>query len=69
MVFRCVQLIYIINYLLDIDECATDRRTCDTNAMCNNKIGSFLCTCNTGYTGNGITCEGMLCEILFRHVP
>ena len=30
----------------------------DVNAYCNNTVGSFNCTCNSGYTGNGTTCAG-----------
>jgi len=31
---------------------------CDGNAACNNTEGSFACTCNIGYTGNGTYCAG-----------
>ena len=31
---------------------------CDTQAICNNTAGSYTCTCQPGYTGNGITCSG-----------
>ena len=33
-----------------------DYSLCDINASCMNGI----CACNTGYLGNGITCEGAL---------
>ena len=29
---------------------------CDKNARCTNLEGSFSCTCNPGYIGNGIMC-------------
>ena len=29
---------------------------CDANAECSNTIGSFSCSCNPGYTGDGTTC-------------
>ena len=46
--------------LLDIDECAnTTLNDCDVNARCNNTEGSFNCTCNTGYTGDGVNCTSM----------
>ncbi|HEY5921646.1 MAG TPA: EGF domain-containing protein [Kofleriaceae bacterium] len=40
----------------DIDECTLMTDNCDANAMCANTPGSFTCTCNTGYMGNGVTC-------------
>lgn len=33
---------------------------CNANAACTNTPGSFTCACMTGYTGDGITCTGML---------
>jgi len=45
---------------VDIDDCATNNGGCDTHASCSNTPAGFItCTCNTGYTGNGITCDGM----------
>jgi len=44
---------------LDIDECETNVDNCDqVNGNCSNTEGSFECTCNVGYTGDGIDCEG-----------
>jgi hypothetical protein len=34
----------------DIDECALFQ-PCDVHAVCENTIGSFICTCNPGYSG------------------
>ena len=35
---------------------------CDTiNAFCTNLDGGYLCTCDVGYSGDGLTCAGMLC--------
>ena len=31
---------------------------CDENACCDDALGDFSCDCNTGYTGNGVTCTG-----------
>jgi len=30
------------------------------NAKCENTIGSRNCTCNEGYSGNGINCLGKM---------
>ena len=46
--------------IADIDECADDdSNNCDSDrAMCTNEIGSFNCSCNDGFSGNGTFCEG-----------
>ena len=44
-------------YFSDIDECARNL-SCHVNANCTNTIGSHVCTCHTGYTGDGQTCSG-----------
>ncbi|KAI8481558.1 transmembrane receptor protein tyrosine kinase [Branchiostoma belcheri] len=41
----------------DIDECTAGIDNCDTQATCTNTDGSFNCTCNSGYTGDGVTCS------------
>ena len=46
----------LIFHLSDIDECFSD--PCHSNATCNNTIGSFTCTCVSGYAGDGIQCFG-----------
>lgn len=43
---------------LDIDECAMGTDSCDENADCDNAIGNYTCTCQSGYSGNGTVCEG-----------
>ena len=45
---------------VDIDECATNLDTCDLNAECTDTDGSFNCTCNHGYVGDGETCSELL---------
>ena len=54
-------IIYNFSCLLypDIDECANDAsNNCSSNANCTDTIGSYDCTCNVGYDGDGFSCEG-----------
>lgn len=39
----------------DVDECVSS--PCHSNATCNNTAGSYECTCNSGFRGNGFACE------------
>ena len=41
---------------IDQDECVNGAHTCDRNALCENKPGSYNCTCVYGYRGNGSVC-------------
>ena len=55
------EYICIVNFTIlhtDIDECATNNGGCSQN--CSNNVGTFNCSCNTGYTlfSDGITCNG-----------
>ena len=50
----CSQLISF--FFIDIDECVSN--PCHSNANCNDTQGSFVCQCNTGYSGNGFNCSG-----------
>ena len=44
--------------IADVNECDSDGDICSENAIanCTNLEGSFNCTCNPGYTGNGVNC-------------
>ena len=47
---------FIETVFLDVDECQTS--PCNYNAICNNTDGSYTCKCNSGYSGDGLTCTG-----------
>ena len=44
----------------DINECDTAGNPCHTNATCRNTVGSFQCSCKTGFIGNTTSCLGKL---------
>ena len=44
-----------------MDECSLNLHDCHEDGHCNNTKGSYYCTCNTGYTGNGVSCTGKRC--------
>lgn len=45
-------------YIPDIDECDLGVHGCHEYADCDNEIGSYRCTCRSGYHGDGHTCLG-----------
>ena len=51
---RCARQLFCPCHIVDFDEC----NNCSTNAACTNTPGGFTCTCNQGYTGDGVTCMG-----------
>ena len=50
--------VYHLHLITDKDECSDSTHNCDTQATCTNTVGSFICACNDGYTGDGVTCDG-----------
>ena len=44
--------------IIDVDECSEGLSDCHANATCKNIVGSFTCTCNKGFVGDGKTCFG-----------
>ena len=40
----------------DIDECL-NASVCNVDASCQNTVGSFMCICNSGFSGNGSFCS------------
>ena len=58
MVF--IMLTYTISFDIDIDECAGGTHNCQQ--LCNNTVGSYACSCNSGYriASNSRNCIGQL---------
>lgn len=46
------------HFFLDIDECESYTDSCHEYATCTNTEGSYSCTCDAGFRGDGISCEG-----------
>ena len=65
-----VQILRNTSYLSSSDnnECTLLTHNCDNNAKCLNTNGSFTCSCNPGYSGNGVKCEGMEINDLPQHI-
>jgi hypothetical protein len=51
-----LSLNFIKPIILDINEC--NDNPCSINATCFNTPGSFSCSCNSGFAGNGFLCSG-----------
>jgi len=46
-------VVILLCVLTDIHECNKGLGDCDLNATCMNTYGSYVCMCNSGFTGNG----------------
>ena len=55
-----MMMMIIMVVILDINECDTDVDNCADNAVCTNTDGGFTCECNSGFTGDGVTCTGKI---------
>ena len=68
---------YVDSHCVDVDECASGRNNCNSQAMCTNTVGSFKCTCLGLYYGDGVTCtkvdntavSSTMCSELFLNKP
>ena len=40
----------------DINECISGSAECHDNATCTNSDGSYECTCDIGFSGDGFNC-------------
>ena len=50
----------------DVDECSASSPVCDSNANCSNTRGSYICTCKSGYKGDGKICQGRFENVRLR---
>ena len=50
----------LIKHFSDINECSTGMHSCAEQAACSDNEGNFSCSCNTGFSGDGMTCSGQL---------
>ena len=48
--------IFIVLLCSDIDECRLDVHSCSRNAKCVNTEGSYSCSCDEGFVGDGVIC-------------
>lgn len=48
----------------EIDECDIGSDNCSADASCANIDGSFECTCNLGFAGDGVTCASICNRVL-----
>ena len=74
-VFQNLKLLFYFEYewkytyISDINECnSTETNNCDPNARCTNTEGSYNCTCNRGFDGNGFNCSGTLLSFLLVYI-
>ena len=44
------------------DECVTGSHNCSVNATCSNTESGFTCSCNSGFNGDGVTCDVEVCS-------
>ena len=51
------------NFVSDVDECTNGQHKCHKEALCANTHGSYQCSCNLGFIGNGTVCKG-ICSAL-----
>ena len=51
-------LSFFLIFTTDTDECVAAPGKCHNKAACNNTHGSYVCTCKSGYIGDGRNCTG-----------
>jgi hypothetical protein len=56
---------YLFYISVDINECLP-ASPCHVAATCNNTEGSYNCACDSGYSGDGVTCNGKKCICMMK---
>ena len=51
-----------------MNECIKGADWCHDNATCNNIQGSYTCTCNPGYNGNGFCCASKFYLLIISQI-
>ena len=51
----------------DINECTVGSNECHDNATCTNTDGNYLCSCNSGFSGDGRNCSSKI-VISYFHI-
>ena len=65
--YVCVHTRYLFFFhFIDIDECRTEMNDCHVRATCSNTFGSFECTCDAGFEGNGVNCTSKACHLVLN---
>ena len=60
LLFDDFQILHVLYFIVDINECENESNNCHENAQCINTEGSFTCSCNPGYTGDGVNCTSKM---------
>ena len=61
-----VKKIHCFFCFTDIDECSNGDDKCHPEADCANTLGSYNCSCNLGFEGDGFDCKRKYILMLSR---
>ena len=56
MLYNIIIILKSLICITDIDECTLGVHGCSRNAECINTEGSYTCSCQHGFVGDGIIC-------------